>query len=108
MVDDQLGWDDRIHLGRVAALISNGISQTRQIYQRGLAQNVVTDNAGRIPGEIQFTLTIDQLFQTGSQVFWLAVPGQIFSKDAGSVRQLFKCTGLDVIDGLPGIEVLEH
>ena len=40
-----------VHLGRVAALISNGISQTRQIYQRGLAQNVVTDNPGRIPGK---------------------------------------------------------
>ena len=92
----------------VAALISNGISQTRQIYQRGLAQNVVTDNPCRIPGEIQFTLAIDHLFQTGSQVFRLAVPDQIFSKDAGGVWQLLKSTGLDIIDGLSGIEVLEH
>ena len=101
VVDNQLGRDDWVHLNGIAALIGNGISQTRQIHQRGLAQNVVTDNPRRIPGKIEFTLAIDHLFQAGGQVFRLAVPDQIFSKNAGGVRQLFKGTGLDVIDGLP-------
>src|SRR5690606_42070136 len=61
VVVEQLGLYHRVNLGRVTAFGSDGVTQTSQIDQCGLPQNVVAHHTGRIPGEIQVALAFDQL-----------------------------------------------
>ena len=61
MVDDQLNRNNRIDLGRVTALVGNRVAKTGQIDQRGLPEDVVADDSGRKPREIEVSLAIDQL-----------------------------------------------
>ena len=59
MIDDQLGRHHRVDLGRIAPLLSDGITQTSQVDQSGLAENVVTHHPRRVPGKIQVLLALD-------------------------------------------------
>ncbi len=62
MIDNQLHRHDGIDLGRVAALLMNSVTQAGQIDQSGLPQDVVTNDARRIPGKIEVLAAFDQLF----------------------------------------------
>jgi hypothetical protein len=42
-------------------LFGDCVAQTSEIYQRGLAENVVADDTRRVPGEVQVASTIDDL-----------------------------------------------
>ncbi|MCY1358002.1 hypothetical protein D9M69_445180 [compost metagenome] len=107
VVDDQLGRNHRVDLGRVTALIGDGVAQAGQVDQRGLAEDVVADHACRIPGEVQVALAVDQLFQRGGQVRRLAAAHQLFGQHAGGVRQFFPGASLDLLDGRAGVEVVQ-
>jgi hypothetical protein len=61
VVDDQLHRHHRVHLGRVAALLGNGVTQAGQVHQRGLAEDVVADHARREPREVALALAFDEL-----------------------------------------------
>ncbi len=63
VVDDQLGRHHRVDLGRVPALLGDGITQAGQVHQRGLPEDVMADHTRRVPGEIQVALAVDQLLQ---------------------------------------------
>ena len=53
VIDDQLHRHHRVHLGRIAAHIGNRIAQAGEVNQRGLAEDIVADHAGRVPGKVQ-------------------------------------------------------
>ena len=63
VIDDQLGGNHRIHLGRVTALVGNRVSKPCQVDQGSLAEDVVTDHARRKPRKIEFTLALDELLE---------------------------------------------
>lgn len=77
MVDDQLHRHHRIDLGRIAALIGDGVAQAGQVHQRGLAQDVVADHARREPGEVAFALAAGDLLQAFVQQRRLAAAHQV-------------------------------
>ena len=52
-----------IDLGRIAALLRDGITQAREIHQRGLAEDVVAHDARGEPREIEVTPALDELPQ---------------------------------------------
>ena len=81
VIDDQLGRYHRVNLGRITALLGDGVAQAGQIHQCGLAQDVVTDNPGRIPGEIQVAFTLDQLLQRVGQCFRRTAANQLFGEN---------------------------
>ncbi len=87
VIDDQLRLDDRIDLGRVTALVGYGVAQSRQIDQRRLAEDIVTDDARRIPREIEVLTALDQLFERGFKRCRVAAPYQVFGVDARGVGQ---------------------
>ena len=106
MVDDQLGRHHRIDLGRIAALIGDGVAQARQIDQRRLAQNVVTDDARRVPGEVQVTLAVDDLTQRVRQQRRVAPANQLFGQDPQHIGQAVIGAGLDRVDRSARVEVI--
>ena len=59
VVDDELCGHDRVHARRVTPLVGNGVTQPGQVYQRGLPQDVVAHDTGRIPRKIQLALALD-------------------------------------------------
>ena len=107
VIHDQLGRYHRIDLGGVTTLLGNGVTQTCEIHQSGLAKNVVAYHAGRIPGEIQVALAFDQLFQGIRQHLRIAPANQLLSQDLGGVRELVVRAGLDVFHGLASIEIVQ-
>ncbi len=60
MVDDQLHRHHGIDLRRIAALLGDRIPQAREVDERGLAEDVVADDARRKPREIQVALALDR------------------------------------------------
>jgi hypothetical protein len=50
-------------LRRIATLLGDGVAQAGEIDQGGLAQDVVADHAGRIPGKVEVTAAFDDLQQ---------------------------------------------
>ncbi|MNP05728.1 hypothetical protein D3C76_976860 [compost metagenome] len=107
VVDDQLGRHHRVDLGRVTALVGDGVTQAGQVDQRSLAEDVVADHACRVPGEVQVALAVDQLLQRSGQVRRLAAAHQLLGENAGGVRQFFPGTSLDLFDGRAGVEVVQ-
>ena len=61
VIDDQLGGHYRVDFSRVTALPGNGITQPGQVNQRRLAENIMTNDSGWIPGKILFTTTFNYL-----------------------------------------------
>ncbi|MOA23158.1 hypothetical protein D3C78_1437620 [compost metagenome] len=107
VVDDQLGRHHRVDLGRVAALLGDGVTQAGQVDQGGLAEDVVADHARRVPGEVQVALAVDQLFQRRGQARRLAAAHQLFGEHAGGVGQFPPGASLDRLDGRAGVEVVQ-
>ena len=108
VIDDKLGRYHRIHLGRIATLICNRIAQAGQIHQRGLAQNIMTNHAGRIPRKIQIAPAFDQLFQRIGQYGRITAPYQLLRQNARGVGQALVRAWLDGIDSSAGIEIIER
>src|SRR5574344_788800 len=106
VIDDELGGHHRVHLGRVAALLSNRIAQTGQIDQRCLAQDVVADHAGGVPGKVQIALAVDELLERIGQQRRIAAAHQLLGQDAAGVGQTGVSARLDGIDGSAGVVVL--
>ncbi len=65
VVDDQLHRHHRVDLGRVAALVGDGVAQAGEVDQRGLAEDVVADHARRVPGEVEVARALCELQQRG-------------------------------------------
>ncbi len=104
MVDDQLRRHHRVHLGRVTALLRDGVAQPGQVDQRGLAQDVVTHHPGRVPGKVQLLLALDQLFEGVGQQRRITAPNQLLGQHPRRIGQLGIGTGLNLLDGLACIE----
>jgi hypothetical protein len=68
MVHDQLHGHHGIDGGRVATLLGNRIAQAGQVDQRGLAQDVMADHAGREPGKVALALAFNDLREVFGQV----------------------------------------
>jgi hypothetical protein len=88
MIDNQLGWDHRVHLGRIPTAGGDGIPEAGEVNQGGLAQNVMTHNPGWIPGKIKIAFAFNQLQQCGIDEVWVATSNKIFSEDFRRIRQL--------------------
>lgn len=67
VVDDQLHRHHRVDLGRVAALVGDGVAQAGEVDQRGLPEDVMADHPRRVPGEVEVALALDQLAQRSLQ-----------------------------------------
>ena len=107
VVHDQLHRHHRVDLGRIAALVGDGVAQAGQIDQRGLAQDVMTDHARRIPGEVQVAAALDQLLERVRQLRRLAAAHKVFRQHARGVRQTVIGAGRDGLDGGARIKVVQ-
>ena len=107
VVDDQLGGDHRVDLGRVAALVGDGVAQAGQIHQGGLAQDVVADHAGGVPGKIQVALALDDLLQGIGQGRRIAAAHQVLRQHAGGVGELVVGSRLNGLDRGASVEIVE-
>ena len=107
VVDDQLRRHHRVDLGRVAAHVGDGVAQTGEVDQRGLAEDVVAHHAGREPREVEVALALDQLLQRIGQRGRVAATHQVFGQHARGVRQLVVGAGLDRIDRGTRVEVIQ-
>ncbi|MNT81505.1 hypothetical protein D3C72_2211080 [compost metagenome] len=94
MVHDQLRGHHGVDLRWVAALLGNRITQTRQIDQSGLPQDVMAHHACGVPGKVQITLALNQLLQGIGQQLRRAAAHQIFSQHPAGVRQTVIGVGL--------------
>ncbi len=81
VIHDQLGGHHRVDLGRVTALLGDGVAQAGQIHQCSLAKDVVADHPGRIPGEIQVAFALDQLLERIGQRLRRAAAYQLLGKN---------------------------
>ena len=107
VVDDELYRHDRVHLGRVAALVCDGIAQSSEIDQRGLAQDVVADDAGREPREVAIAPAVGDLLQALVENRRVAAAHEILRVHARGVRQLVPGAGTDRVDRCACVEVVE-
>ncbi|MNQ14200.1 hypothetical protein D3C85_271450 [compost metagenome] len=107
VVHNQLHRHHRIHLGRVAAFLGDGVAQARQVHQRGLAQDVMTDHARRKPRKVQVAAAFDQLLQCIGQHRRVAAAHQVFSQHARRVGQAGVGAGRDGFDGGARIEIIQ-
>ena len=89
VIDDQLHRDHRIDLGRVSALLRDGVAQSGQVHESGLAENVMTYDASREPGEVEVASALDDLRQRILQKCRVATAHQVLRQHARRVRQLF-------------------
>ena len=112
VVDDQLHRHHRIHLGRIAALLGDGIAQAGQVDQRGLAEDVVADHARREPREIEVAAAFDQLQQirvaqrrVGTRHVGLA--HDVLGMHAGGVGQRGVGARAERVDGGARVEPVE-
>ena len=107
VVDDQLGRHHRVDLGRVAALLGDGIAQAGEVYQCGLAENVMAHNTRREPWKVEVAFAFDQLAQGRVEGGRVAATHQVFGEHAGGVRQGGVGAGGDCLDGRAGVEVVQ-
>ena len=85
MIDDQLHRHDRIDLGRITALIGNRVTQPGEIDQRGLAKNVVTHDARRVPREVEVAFDLDDLLQAVGDDGRIRAPQNVLGMHARGV-----------------------
>ena len=110
VVDDELGLHHRIHFGRIAAFFSNRIAQACQIHQRCLTQNIVTHHARRIPREVDFLFSLNQLTQPAlqrRQVDFVCAVDQVLSQDTACIRQLVVRAWFDVFTRLTRVVIFQ-
>ncbi len=107
VVDDQLHRHHRVDLGRVAALVGDGVAQAGEVDQRGLSEDVMADHPRRVPGEVEVALALDQLAQRSLQGRRVAAAHQVLGEHAGGIGQLGVGAGLDRLDRLAGVEVVQ-
>ena len=107
VVDDQLSGNNRIDLGRVAALIGDRVAQTGEVHQRRLAEDVVADDAGRIPGEIEIALPLDDLRQRVGEHGGIAAAHQLLGQHARDIGQAIVRAGADRLDRFSRVEEVD-
>ena len=107
VVNDKLGRHHRVHLGRITALLGDGITQAGQVYQRGLAKNVMADNAGRVPGKVQVAFALDELLERIGQILRRTAAHQLLCQNSGSVWKFCIGPRLDRIDRRTGVEIVQ-
>ena len=108
MVHDQLHRHHRVDGGRIASLLGNGIAQTGQIHQRGLAQNVVTHHAHRVPRKIPVAAALDQLAQAVVHDGRIRLAHDVFRMHACGVRQSVPGARLQLLHGGTRIKVAQR
>ena len=82
VVDDELRGHHGVNQRRITAFGRNGIAQAGQVNQRGLTQDVVTDDACRKPGEVQVPLALDDLLKRVGERGRAAAAHQVFGQYA--------------------------
>ena len=110
VVNDKLGLHHRIHFGRIAAFFCNCIAQACQIHQRCLTQNIMTHHACRIPREVDFLFSLNQLAQPAlqrRQVDFVCTVDQVLSQDTACVRQLVVRAWFDVFTRLTRVIIFQ-
>ena len=107
VVHDELRRHDGIDRRRVAALLGDGVAQTGEIHQGGLAQDVVAHHARREPGKIAVLAALDDLLQGCLELIRRTAPHQVLGEDPGTVRQPVPGAGAQGLHGLAGVEVVE-
>ncbi len=107
VVDDQLHRHYRIDLGGIAALVGDGVAQAGQVHQRGLAQDVVTDDPCGEPREVQVAAALDQLLQRVRQHGRIAAAHEVFRQYPRGVGQAVIGPGRNRLDGGAGVEVVQ-
>ena len=107
MVYDELGWNNGVHLGWIAAFIGYGVAQAREIDECRLPQNVMTNDARRIPREIERALALGNLPQRFGQQRRIAAPDELLGKNPRHIGELVVSTRSDGIDRCARIEIGE-
>ena len=107
MVDDELRRHHRVYLRRVAAHVRNGITQTGQVHQCGLAEDVVANHTRRKPREVEVALALDELAQRNVQRLRAAATHQVFGVNARGVGQPGPGTSLQRFNSASSIKVIE-
>ena len=107
VVDDQLHRHHRIDLGRVAALLGDGVAQAGQVDQRGLAEDVVADHAHREPGEIQVASALDELQQVVVQPGRIGAAHQVLGVHARGIGKRGPGAGAERFDRFAGVEPVQ-
>ena len=107
VVDNQLSRHHRVDLGRITTSLGDGIAQTGQVHQCGLAENVMAHHPGGVPGEVQIALAVDQLFQRGGEFLRLAAAHQLLGQYPGGIWQFGPGAGLDGIHGGGGVVIVQ-
>ena len=108
VVDDQLGRYYRVDFGRVTALPGNGITQPGQVNQRRLAENIMTNDSGWIPGKIPFTTAFNYLAQAVGQTCIIATTYQLLSQYPGAVREPVIAASLDSFYRCARVEIVQR
>ncbi len=106
VIHDQLHRYHRVHLCRVATLGGDGLAQTGQVHQCGLAENVVAYHACRVPRKIHVAAALNQLHQIIIDVHWLGLAHDVFGMHARGVRQLGPRPRLQRFHRITRIEVV--
>ncbi len=107
VVDDQLHRHHRVDLGGVAALVGDGVAQAGQVDQRGLAEDVMTDHARRIPRKVQVAAAFDQLLERVGQQHRIAAAHQILRVHARGIGQAVVGAGGDGVHGGARVEIVQ-
>ena len=107
VIHDQLGRYHRIDFGGVTALLGDGVTQTGQVDQCGLTQDVVTHHARRVPREIHGALAFDQLLQGIGEIRRIAATHQLFGQDTRGERKFVIGPRLDGVDSRTGVEIVQ-
>jgi hypothetical protein len=108
VVHDQLHGHHRVDLGGVAAFLGNRVTQTGQVHQRGLAQDVVAGHAGREPGEVEVTLAFDDLLEAVGDDAGVGLAHDVLGVHARGVGQGGPGARLDGFHGGFGVEVIQR
>jgi hypothetical protein len=66
--------------------VGDGVAQAGQVHQRGLAQDVVADHAGREPREVEVALALDQL-PSDRSAWRVAAAHEVLGQHARGVGQ---------------------
>ncbi len=107
VVHHQLRRHDRVDQDRVSTLGGDGIAQPGEVDQRGLAQDVMANHAGREPGEIQLLLALDDLLERSGQRGRVAAAHEVLGQHARRVGQLVIGARLDRLDRGARVEEIQ-
>ena len=108
VVDDQLGGHYRVDPGRISTLPGNGITQPRQVNQCRLAENIMTNDSGWIPGKILFTTAFNYLAQVVGQTCIIATTYQLLSQYPGAIWEPVIAASLDSFYRCARVEIVQR